>query len=105
MRGLKTQESQKFNRFWQLIQDTACKINCAFFGFAGEGRDFETAEMEGEDFSGWLVPLDDVTAFEALWSNPSSTAADLQDAFPKAKFLFAIWRMNDDTVSVEFREF
>lgn len=105
MFGLKTQESQKFNRFWQLIQDTARKNNCAFFGFAGEGRDFETTEMEGEDFSGWLVPLDDEAAFEALWSNPSSTASELEDAFPEAKFLFVIWRMNDDTVSVEFREF
>ncbi len=105
MLGLKTQESQKFNRFWQLIQDTAHKSNCVFFGFAGEGRDFETTGMEGEDFSGWLVPLDDADAFETLWSKPSSTSMELEDAFPKAKFLFAIWQMNDDTVSVEFREF
>lgn len=105
MRGLKTQESQKFNRFWQLIQDTACKSNCAFFGFAGEGRDFETTEMEGEDFSGWLVPLDDVTAFEALWSKPLSTTMELENAFPRAKFLFAIWQMNDKAISIKFQEF
>ena len=53
MLGLKTQESLKFNRFWQLIQDTARNFGCVFFGFAGEGRDFETPTMEGEDFSGW----------------------------------------------------
>lgn len=105
MFGLKTQESQKFNRFWRLIQDTARKSNCAFFGFAGEGRDFETTEMEGEDFSGWLVPLDDADAFEVLWTKPSSTAIDIEDSFPKAKFLFVIWKMNNDKISVDFREF
>ena len=105
MLGLKTQESPKFNRFWQLIQDTAHKYNCAFFGFAGEGRDFETPEMEGEDFSGWLVPFDHAAAFEAIWSKASSNAKELEDAFPTAKFLFAVWKMNSNTISVEFCEF
>lgn len=105
MLGLKTQENQKFNRFWQLIQDTARKSNCAFFGFAGEGRDFETAEMEGEDFSGWLVPLDNITAFEKFWKTPSINTAKLESEFPTVKFLFAIWKINNDIISIEFQEF
>ena len=48
MRGLKTQESGKFNRFWTLIQAAAAQENCVFFGYAGEGRDFSTDDMEGE---------------------------------------------------------
>lgn len=37
MRGLKTQESEQFKRFWQLIQDAAADRNCVFFGYAGDG--------------------------------------------------------------------
>lgn len=105
MFGLKTQESQKFGRFWQLIQDTANNRNCAFFGFAGEGRDFETCEMEGEDFSGWLVPLAQVSAFEAAWSMPSTDFETLENAFPEARFVFVIWTNCNGTISVTFQAF
>ena len=79
MLGLKTQESLKFNRFWQLIQDTARNFGCVFFGFAGEGRDFETPTMEGEDF--------------------------LEKKHPNAKFVFSLWKKSDTDISVEFKEF
>lgn len=105
MLGLKTQESKKFNRFWQLIQEAAGKYNCTFFGFAGEGRDFITDEMEREDFSGWLVPSEDAAAFETLWAEPLESTEKLEKAFPTARFVFAIWKKRDEDVSVEFREF
>ena len=105
MLGFKTQESQKFNRFWQLVQDTAGRSGCVFFGFAGEGRDFETTEMEGEDFSGWLVPLDNATAFEKFWKKSSINNEKLESKFPHVKFLFAIWKINNGAISIEFREF
>lgn len=105
MLGLRTRENEKFNRFWQLIQNEAHKVECTFFGFAGEGRDFETPDMEGEDFSGWLVPLNDANAFEQLWLSCSDDAQKLEQEFPSSKFVFAIWHKNADNVSVEFKEF
>ncbi len=105
MLGLRTQESEKFNCFWKLIQNEANKVECAFFGFAGEGRDFKTPDMEGEDFSGWLVPLSDAKAFEQLWQSCSDDTQKLEHKFPSSKFVFAIWHKNTDSVSVEFKEF
>lgn len=67
MRGLRTQESEKFNQFWQLVQDTAAEKGCIFFGENGEGNDFETETMEGENFCGWLIPEQDAAAFELVW--------------------------------------
>ena len=45
MRGLKTQESEKFQRFHELVQRQAEKQNGVWFGFAGEGNEFETDQM------------------------------------------------------------
>lgn len=57
MRGLKTQESGKFNRFWTLIQAAAAQENCVFFGYAGEGRDFPLTIWKARILSGgWFQP-------------------------------------------------
>ena len=105
MLGLRTQESEKFNRFWQLIQNTAALSDCVFFGFAGEGRDFETPDMEGEDFSGWLVPCKDACAFEKLWSTCPGNTSQLEKEFSSVRFTFAIWQKKVDHITVEFKEF
>lgn len=68
MQGLRTQESEKFNSFWQLVQDKAEAQGCVFFGDCGEGKCFETDIMEGEDFIGWLIPKQHEKNFERLWS-------------------------------------
>ena len=46
MKGLRSQESEKFNRFWDLVQDEAATQGCVFFGDCGEGRDLVTEELE-----------------------------------------------------------
>lgn len=38
-----------------------------FFGENGEGNDFETEIMEGEDFCGWLIPKQSASDFEPAW--------------------------------------
>lgn len=103
MRGLKTQESKEFNRFWKLVQEKAAQRNCVFFGFAGEGREFSAGSIEGEDFSGWLVPADHADAFEQVWQKNSEALFDRE--LPEAEFTFAIWHKNEDTVSIEFKNF
>lgn len=99
MIGLRTQESEKFNSFWTLIQKSANERNCIFFGDCGEGRDFETADMEGEDFSGWLIPKEQTDAFEKefLEYNVSDKWSD--------SLCFAIWERKGDKVSIEFKQF
>ena len=40
MRGLKTQEGKKFERFFNMVQEEAAKQDAVFFLGCGEGRDF-----------------------------------------------------------------
>lgn len=103
MRGLKTQESEKFNRFWDLIQTTAAKKGCVFFGYAGEGRDFSTSDMEGEDFGGWLVPMESADSFERVWT--SNPAALFQSPPSGTEFTFAIWNEQSGNITVDFKNF
>ena len=103
MRGLKTQESEKFNRYWALIQEAAQKENCVFFGYAGEGRDFSTESMEGEDFSGWLVPQKAADEFERVWKLGTNNAFHSEIA--GVSFVFAIWRKNSNRITVAFETY
>lgn len=103
MRGLKTKKSGKFNRFWTLIQAAAAQENCVFFGYAGEGRDFSTDDMEGENFSGWLVPTENADTFEQEWSLGTSK---LFRSLPAgARFTFAIWEKKSGEITVKFKNF
>lgn len=72
MRGLKTQEGKKFERFFDLVQQAAAKKDAVFFLECGEGNDFATDKLEGEDLRGWLIPNEQADRFEKEWkkSNP-----------------------------------
>lgn len=69
MQGLRTRENDKFLKFWEVIQRKAQEEGKMFFSDCGEGRDFETEDMEGEDMRGWLIPLDNTKQFEKQWMN------------------------------------
>lgn len=102
MRGLKTQESGLFNRYFQLIQDKAEKQGSVFFAFAGEGRDFELPDMEGEDLTGWLIPKNKVEVFEPEWSKENSLAA-LEEW--EEYFVWAEWSIHNGRVSISFESY
>lgn len=102
MRGLSTQESEAFNRYWDLIQRAAAKENCIFFGYAGEGRDFFDGDIEGEDFGGWLVPKDNADEFEKKWKEDKE--AMFENTFG-AKFSFAIWKKDGKNIDIFFDDF
>lgn len=95
--GLKTQESDKFKLFFQIVQQTAAKNNCVFFLDAGDGRDFETETLEGEDLMGWLIPREKVSEFEPLWKEDA--VSDEWTDF----FTWAIWS-NDNGLTVKFEQ-
>ena len=69
MRGLRTQETKKFRAFFEFVQKKAQEHNAVFFLDSGDGNDFETDTMAGEDLQGWLVPLNIADEFEAEWKD------------------------------------
>ena len=69
MQGLRTQEDDKFLKFWELVRSTAREQKKEFFMDTGEGREFFLEDMEGEDIRGWLIPIDKAKEFEKQWLN------------------------------------
>ena len=95
MRGLRKQESKKFENFFAIVQKTATEQGCIFFLDAGEGRDFENNTMEGEDLSGWLIPKEKSQEFEPLWMK-NNVDDDWSDMFG-----YAIWS-NPEKPTIKF---
>lgn len=100
MLGLRTQEGERFERFFKLVQEEAERQGCVFFMDAGDGRDFETATMEGEDLTGFLIPAFQADAFNSRFQ------ADL--GFPHNApewadfFRFATWKQDGDKITIQF---
>ncbi len=69
MRGLRTQEGEKFEAFFSIVQKEAAKKHSVFFLDCGEGREFFREDMEGEDLRGWRIPEDKADQFEQEWRN------------------------------------
>lgn len=102
MRGLKTQEGLKFERFFQLVQDEAVKSNAVFFLLSGEGRDIILPNLEGEDLSGWLIPEEQAEEFETAWKQDDSMEAlEKWSEF----FQWAEWRENDNKIKITFQKY
>lgn len=85
MVGLRNQESEKFERFFAIVQKTAESTNSLFFLDAGDGRPFENDLFEGEDLMGWLIPNDKLVSFEKEWEN-----GDVSDEWSDF-YVWAIW--------------
>ena len=98
MQGLRKPESEKFNRFFSLIQTEAKKQNAVFFADAGDGNDFETELMEGENMMGWLIPSDKVNEFEPLWKK-----SDVDDSWIDF-FRWATWSRYGTSIKIAFEE-
>lgn len=98
MQGLRKQETEKFERFFAIIQAEAKKHNALFFADAGDGNDFETSTLEGENMMGWLIPSDKVKEFEPLWQS-----SDVNDSWSDS-FVWAIWSKDGNTVKIKFEE-
>ena len=96
MRGLRTQESNKFIKFFSIVQNAAEKKNSVFFFDTGDGRDFETDYIEGEDLMGWLIPKEKANEFETIWGN-----GDVPDEWSDY-YGFAIWE-NSNNLIIEFQ--
>lgn len=90
MLGLRTNESDKFIRFFEIVQVAAQKQGCVYYLDAGDGRDFENDEYEGEDLMGWLIPLEEVHKFEKEWNR-----GDVSDEWSRF-YMWAVWSVPDN---------
>lgn len=87
------------DRFFDLVQKAAKEQGARFFISSGEGRELETGQLEGEDLSGWLVPLNKANDFFNDLRNDEAEAAAKWGEF----FTFAEWAQHGDSVSIAFR--
>ena len=95
MLGLRTNESEKFIKYFEIVQATAQRQGCACYLDAGDGRDFENDRYEGEDLMGWLIPIDAVPNFEKEWNS-----GDVSDEWSRF-YTWAIWSTPENP-TVEF---
>ena len=89
MLGLRTNESDKFIKYFEIVQATAQKQGCVYYLDAGDGLEFETEVYEGEDLMGWLIPDDFVLSFEKEWNQ-----GDVSDEWSKY-YTWAIWSTSE----------
>ena len=81
MRGLRTKENPKFEKYFALIQETAAKHGFVFFANAGDGNDFSNDEYEGEEMMGWLIPESDAAEFEPYFLVGDDVPEKWKDTF------------------------
>lgn len=95
MKGLRTQENDKFVKFFELVQEEAAKLDSVFFLDCGQGKLFENSQMECEDLCGWLIPNEKVKEFESLFENNSEQQQDFDVFYTSVDF-----NIEGDTVKV-----
>ena len=86
MKGLRTHENAKFNKFFELVQKEAEKRKAVFFLDCGGGNLFENATFECEDLFGWLIPNEQVAEFEKLFIDQSSEQHGCDDFYCSIDF-------------------
>lgn len=96
MKGLRTQESKKFVRYFSIVQNKALEKKSVFFLDSGDGKEFETDEMEGENLQGWLVPFERVEEFESKWLKKEE-----DDKFIDF-FCFVEWEKTENNIEIKF---
>lgn len=99
MVGLRTQETEKFKNYFALVQEEAQSQSCVFFLDCGEGREFETEQLCGEDLSGWLIPLEQAYEFDTQFK--SNTITELWSKY----ICFATWSKVEGRICVNFQNY
>lgn len=101
MLGIRTQRDSndgEFCRFFEIVQRSASEIGCVFFLDTAEGRDGRVGNINCEELSGWLVPVDEVDDFVGVWES----WGDVDNVF-SGFFCFAEWSDDNGNVHIEFR--
>lgn len=91
----------EFEPFWSMVQAQAQRAGGVFFLNCGEGREFETEDMEGEDLFGWLIPAGRAEEFQREWEGAQSPL-DVGDEW-SGYLTYVVWSAEGGTVSVRFQ--
>ncbi len=93
------QEEKRFNKYLDIVQDTAKAFGKQFFLDCGEGREFFLEDIEGEDLRGWLIPISDVDSFKKEW--------DIKNVSDKwiDNMIWAEWKNDNGIITVEFNNY
>lgn len=98
MRGLRTQENEKFEKFFSLVQQEAAARDAVFYLDAGDGNEYCGEQIECEDLMGWLIPNAMTAAFEPLWKQWRTG-----DAWSDY-YIWAVWELDNGTIKVRLEE-
>lgn len=99
MRELRTQENEKFKRFFAHVRSAAMAQGSVFFVDCGEGRELFTEALEGEDLSGWLIPKKEADKFQAEFE--AGDVSGQWDDFMR----IAVWSQTEDGIRIAFKSF
>jgi hypothetical protein len=96
MQGLRTQESKKFEKFIELVQEEAAKKNSVFFLDCGQGKTFENESIECENLCGWLIPKEKVKEFTPIFLKNTDKLFQFDDFY-----VFIDFTVNENDISIE----
>lgn len=104
MRGLRTNEVAKFEKYFAIIEEEAKRLGGVFFSETGEGRDLDLEDIEVCDLAGWLVPFDQADEFEALYLGGKDKEIWDSDRWDDM-YIFVDYILDGDNVSVKFDKY
>ena len=104
MRGLRTNEEAKFEKYFAIIEEEAKRLGGVFFSETGEGRDLDLEDIEVCDLAGWLVPFDQADEFEALYLARKDKEIWDSDRWDDM-YIFVDYILDGDNISVKFDKY
>ena len=104
MRGLRTNEGAKFEKYFYIVQEEAKKLGGVFFSETGEGRDLDLEDIEVCDLGGWLVPFDQADEFEALYLGRKDKEIWDNERWD-SMYIFVDYMFDGNSVSVKFDKY
>ena len=104
MRGLRTNEGAKCEKYFAIIEEEAKRLGGVFFSETGEGRDLDLEDIEVCDLGGWLVPFDQADEFEALYLGRKDKEIWDSDRWDDM-YIFVDYILDGDNVSVKFDKY
>lgn len=99
MRGLRTQENDKFLRFWEIVQKKAAEMNKTFFLDCGDGNNYVDDRIECENLTGWLIDNKEAKIFENLFLSKEAIGDEWSD-----KIVSLEWKKVRNSIEVMFVE-
>jgi len=104
MRGLRTNEGAKFEKYFYIVQEEAKKLGGVFFSETGEGRDLDLEDIEVCDLGGCLVPFEQADEFEALYLGRKDKEIWDNERWD-SMYIFVDHMFDGNSVSVKFDKY